>query len=219
MRMMMMVGSAVFGLSVATLASQTPSTNQPKPTTQAPATAAPQPAERSKSTADEPFVKEVAMGGMAEVELGQLASDKGTNPRVKEFAQQMVTDHGKANDELKSIAGSKNISLPMALDAKHKATKERLAKLTGVAFDRAYINEMVTDHRAAAAAFKRESQSGKDPEIKAFAAKTLPTVEGHMKMVQDIQRELMTTGSRPTGTSGTTPPTTPNGKPDTSSPR
>src|ERR1700712_3681540 len=80
---------------------------------------------------DQGFVKEAAIGGMAEVELGQLASTKATNEKVKAFGQRMVADHGKANDELKALASSKNMTVPTSVDAKHKATHDRLEKLSG----------------------------------------------------------------------------------------
>jgi putative membrane protein len=102
---------------------------------------------------DQGFVKEAAIGGMAEVELGQLASTKATNEKVKAFGQRMVADHSKANDELKSLASSKNLTVPASVDAKHKATRDRLAKLSGVAFDRAYVSDMLADHRKDVAAF------------------------------------------------------------------
>jgi len=139
---------------------------------------------------------EAAMGGMAEVELGQLASEKAQSDQVKQFAQRMVTDHGKANDELKSLAQSKNIALPTDPGAKHKATKDRLSKLSGAQFDRAYMQEMVNDHRKDVSDFEKESKSGKDPEVKAWAAKTLPTLQEHYQMAQAASRGAV-------GTSGT----------------
>src|SRR5262249_54838049 len=96
---------------------------------------------------DQHFVMEAAKGGMAEVELGQLAADKASNPKVKEFGQRMATDHGKANDELKSLAAKKNITLPTLPDTKQKATHDKLASHTGAEFDRAYMKDMLADHR------------------------------------------------------------------------
>jgi putative membrane protein len=151
------------------------------------------------SNMDGRFVMEAAQGGMAEVELGRLAGEKASNDRVKQFGQRMVTDHSKANDELKSLAQSKNITIPADLDAKHKSMHDRLAKLSGDAFDRAYIQQMVEDHRKDVSDFRKQSQNGKDPEVKAWAAKTLPTLEEHMKMVQDINQSL---GHGAVGTSG-----------------
>jgi putative membrane protein len=138
--------------------------------------------------ADQSFARKAAAAGMAEVELGKLAVNNASSADVKQFGQRMVDDHSKAGDELKSIAASKNITLPTEMDAKAKTLHARLSKLSGVAFDRAYMQAMVADHRQAATLFSREAQSGKDPEFKAFAAKTLPTVQEHLKMAQQMAR-------------------------------
>ncbi len=147
----------------------------------------------AKPVADQQFVMNVAKDGMAEVELGRLAKEKATNDQVKQFGQRMVDEHGKANEELKKIASDKNITVPSETDAKHKATIDRLSKLTGDAFDRAFTQEMVSGHRKAVAAFRTESKSGKDAEIKAWAAKTLPTLEEHFKQIQDLSRSIVGT--------------------------
>jgi putative membrane protein len=144
----------------------------------------------SSRTADHTFVTEAAMGGMAEVELGKLASEKASNAKVKAFGQRMVADHGKADDELKTVAASRQITLPASIDAKHKATHDRLAGLSGAAFDRAYVTDMVADHKKDVAAFTEESTSGKDSDIKAWAAKTLPTLREHLRMVEELDKEL-----------------------------
>ena len=183
---------AVIVTSTLGLAAQTPS-SAPAPKTQPPAT---QPkstlAAESKTAmnADSHFVMEAAQGSMAEVELGQLAADKASNAKVKEFGQRMVTDHGKAGDELKTLAASKNITLPTAINAKQKATKDRLSKLSGAAFDRAYVADMVKDHQTDSVAFHKEATTGHDPEIKAWAGKTASVVDDHLKMVRDIQKEI-----------------------------
>jgi len=145
--------------------------------------------------ADQHFVMEAYEGGMAEVALGQLATEKASNPKVKEFGQRMVTDHGKANDELKTLAASKKITLPTKLSAKNQATKDRFSKLSGSAFDHAYINDMVKDHQADSAAFHKAANTAQDPDIKAWATKTGAVVDEHLKMAQDIQKEL---GTKPT---------------------
>jgi putative membrane protein len=156
----------------------------------------------SAATADHKFVMDAAKGGMAEVELGKLAADKASSSQVKQFGQRMVTDHSKANDELKSIANSKNITLPTDLDAKDKALHDRLSKLSGSAFDRAYMEAMLRDHQKDVNEFKRESTSGKDSVVKAFAAKTLPTLEEHLKLAQDTNRAVGTSGTVEKGSSG-----------------
>ena len=149
------------------------------------------------AAADRTFVKEAAIGGMAEVDLGNLAKDKASSADVKQFGDRMVTDHGKANDELKSWAQQKNVTLPAELDAKHKATHDRLAKLSGDAFDKAYMRDMVTDHEKDVAAFKKASTTAKDADLKAWAAKTLPTLEDHLKLARETAAKVGATGMTP----------------------
>src|SRR5262249_3004371 len=130
----------------------------------------------------------------------RLAVEKASNDHVKQFGQRMVDDHGKANDELKTIAQQKSITLPTAVSAKHKAEHDRLAKLSGAAFDRAYMSAMVTDHKKDVNEFKVESPRGKDADIKAFAAKTLPTLEDPLKLAHDANKAVGTSGTMPTKT-------------------
>ena len=130
------------------------------------------------------FVKHAAQGGMAEVSLGKLAADKASDPDVKQFAQRMVDDHSKANDELTSLAGSKGMQPPASPDPKHQAVMDRLGKLSGAEFDRAYMQAMVGDHDHDVNAFRAYSQRGTDPEVKAWAAKTLPTLEEHQELAK-----------------------------------
>jgi putative membrane protein len=158
---------------------------------------------KTAKAADQTFVMKAARGGLAEVELGKLAEDKATNDQVKQFGKKMVDDHGKANDELKSLAQSKNITLPTDLSAKDKALHDRLSKLSGAAFDRAYMQAMVKDHREDVNEFRTESKSGADPEVKQWAAKTLPTLETHLKLAQDDNKAVGTSGTM-TKTSKTT---------------
>ena len=147
------------------------------------------------AAADKAFVMEAAQGGMAEVELGRLATDKATNADVKQFGQRMVDDHGKANDELKGLASQKNVTLPTELDAKHKATRDLLSKLTGDAFDKAYMADMVADHNKDVAAFMRASKTAKDADLKAFAGKTLPTLQEHQRMAKDVAGKVRGTAA------------------------
>jgi putative membrane protein len=142
--------------------------------------------------ADRAFVREAAIGGMAEVDLGQLAASKAESPDVKQFGQRMVDDHGNSNEELKSWASQKNVTLPTELDAKHKAAHAKLEKLSGAAFDRAYMASMVADHNKDVAAFTRESKTAKDADLKAWAAKTLPTLQEHQKMAKTINAKVGT---------------------------
>ena len=175
---------------------------KPQPTSKPPSTHTGHTGEQTTGAnalapADQAFVKEAAIGGMAEVDFGQLAASKATNSDVKQFGQRMVDDHGKANDELKSWASQKSVTLPTELDAKHKSEHTRLEKLSGDAFDRAYMSLMVEDHNKDVAAFERESKSAKDADLKAWVTKTLPTLQEHQKMAKDISGKLHGTAAKP----------------------
>jgi putative membrane protein len=147
---------------------------------------------------DKKFIREAAEGGMAEVELGRLATEKASNEDVKKFGERMVNDHSKANDELKQIASSKGVDLPNDLSAKDKMLKERLSKLSGDSFDKAYMQNMVKDHRKDVAEFTKESRSASDPEVKQFAGKTLPTLKEHLQKAESIAPSAKTTASSST---------------------
>ena len=153
------------------------------------ATAAGQTGSMSKS-ADSKFVMDAAKGGLMEVEMGRMAADHATNPDVKQFAQRMVTDHTKANDELKSVASQKGITLPTTLDASAKAKMDKMSKMSGAAFDKAYMDDMVKDHKKDVAEFRKEANGGKDSDVKGFASKTLPTLEEHLKMAEDTHAKV-----------------------------
>lgn len=135
--------------------------------------------------ADKAFAQKAAIGGMAEVQMGQLAQQKGASDQVKQFGSRMVDDHGKANDELKQLASTKGMTLPTDLDAAHKSKMAKLEKLSGAAFDRAYMTEMLADHKKDVAEFQKEAKSGRDSDLKGWAGKTLPTLQDHLKMAQD----------------------------------
>ena len=135
---------------------------------------------------DTTFARHAAMAGMEEVEMGKLAAQKGSSDAVKKFGQRMVDDHTKANDELKQIASSKNIDLPADSGEDCKRMCEHLNSLDGTAFDTEYMNHMVAGHQKVDAEFKTESEIGKDAELKAFAAKYLPTIEEHLTSAKSI---------------------------------
>jgi putative membrane protein len=143
---------------------------------------------------DADFVREAALGGMMEVQLGKTAQDKAAKPQVKEFGRHMQTDHSKANDELKKIAAKKGIKLPTALEGKPKATFDRLAKLKGDEFDREYMKAMVDDHKQDIEKFERESDKGKDPDVKKFAQDQLPTLKKHLALAEQTQKEIVAKG-------------------------
>jgi len=154
----------------------------------------------SSGSEDIEFILDAAKGGMAEVELGKLAADRAQNDEVKKFAQRMVDDHSKANDQLKQIADSKGIKIPTDTEAKHKALMQRLDKLQGPAFDRAYMNAMVNDHVKDVSEFKKEANSGRDLQVKSFASSTLPTLEEHLQQAK--QARTSTAGSKKASASG-----------------
>jgi putative membrane protein len=152
----------------------------------------PRPADAAAAPAAQPtsFLQKAAMGGLAEVELGKLAQQNASSAEVKRFASQMVTDHGKANQEIQTLAKKEGLELPTRLDAKHQALRERLEKLQGAEFDRAYMAEMVADHTKDVDEFDQAAKASTDPQVKEFASRTLPTLEAHLKMARDIQKSL-----------------------------
>ncbi|HKD17376.1 MAG TPA: DUF4142 domain-containing protein [Thermoanaerobaculia bacterium] len=137
------------------------------------------------SGADISFAKEAAIGGLSEVELGQLAVQKASDPRVRKFGQQMVDDHTRANDALKSAAAQEGITLPTSTDKKHEELRAKLEKLSGAQFDEAYKKEMLRDHREDVAAFAKQARAGNSP-VQKFASDTLPTLENHLEMIERI---------------------------------
>lgn len=131
------------------------------------------------------FVDHATQTGLTEVELGKLAADRAASPDVKQFGQRMVEDHSKAGDELAKLASSKGITAPTEVtDPKHRALIDRLEKLSGREFDRAYMQAMVSGHDHAVGAFKTYAQRGDDGDIKAWAQQTLPTLEEHERLAK-----------------------------------
>jgi putative membrane protein len=137
-------------------------------------------------SADAKFMKKVAEGNKAEVELGKLAAERGASDSVKKFGERMATDHGKAGEELAKLAQDKGVTLPADLSAKHKRFYDKLTKLSGAEFDREYMREMVRDHDADVKEFQREAKNGKDVDVKAWAGKTLPTLEEHKQQAHQV---------------------------------
>ena len=153
----------------------------------------------SKSS-DATFLKKAAAGGLAEVELGQLAQQKASSEEVKKFGERMVTDHTKANDELKAVAQKENVELPQEPSAKDKATKAKLEKLSGAQFDQAYMKDMVKDHRTDVSEFEHESNSAKDPAVKSFATQTLPVLKEHLREAEKLSpMQKKTASAAPSG--------------------
>src|SRR5665213_182262 len=141
-------------------------------------------------TGDVKFAAEAASGGMTEVALGKIAEEKGVNPRVKKFGAMMVTDHSKANDKLKALAKSKNIALPAAPNAGDQNTIDKLSQKSGKDFDDAYVSDMIDDHQHDIKAFEGASKTLKDPDLKAFAIKTLPVLKAHLDAINAVHDSM-----------------------------
>ena len=136
---------------------------------------------------DRQFVQEAAAGSALEVELGKLAQEKGSSEAVKEFGKRMVDDHTKAGEDLKEAAAKAKIPASPELSRKAKKMQEKLSKLSGPDFDREYAKLMANDHKNDVKAFEREAKSGAAPAIREFASRTLPTLQEHYKMAQQLQ--------------------------------
>ncbi|QNF31639.1 DUF4142 domain-containing protein [Adhaeribacter swui] len=139
--------------------------------------------ETPTSTPANDFMLKAASGGMMEVTLGKMAQEKGSNADVKAFGKKMEEDHGKANSELKTVAASKNVTLPVELLAEHQKHVDELSKLSGADFDKHYMSMMVEDHQKDIAEFEKASNM-EDPDVKGFATKTLPVLKMHLDMAK-----------------------------------
>jgi putative membrane protein len=137
---------------------------------------------------DAEFAVAAANGGMAEVALSKIAQDKATDPKVKQFAKQMITDHSKANEELKTLAKSKNITLPSAPNEEKQKAAADLGGKSGSDFDKAYISQMNKDHQETVKLFEDAQKEVKDTELKAFINKTLPVIKAHAEHVKSLDK-------------------------------
>jgi putative membrane protein len=143
------------------------------------------------SSADQKFMMTAAKGGMAEVEMARLALQKSSNESVKQYAQKMIDDHTMAGDELKQLASTKGVTLPMQADAKQMAMMAKMQRLSGAEFDKMYVKEAgVKAHQDMEKLFMKESMNGKDMDAKAWAAKILPTVQMHLQMARDMMTSM-----------------------------
>ena len=138
--------------------------------------------------ADKNFVTSAAVGGMFEVEAAKLAAGKASDPAVKAFASMLLSQHTKVNDELKQLAGSRsNVTLPTQLPSDKQAQLKKLQQATGPAFDRQFVQQIgVKDHQDDIRAFEKVSKDSKDPELKAWAGKTLPTLREHLAQAKTL---------------------------------
>jgi putative membrane protein len=154
--------------------------------------------QKSTGKADRQFLTEAASANLMEVELGRRAATRAASDRVKQFAQRMVDDHTKANDDLKQVAGRLSVTLPATMTKQHRQQVDRLSRFRGTEFDRAYMQAMLKDHQEDVQKFRRQAESATDPDLKEFASSTLPTLESHLQMAQDISAGMAkaTAGTR-----------------------
>jgi putative membrane protein len=151
--------------------------------------AAPCAAFAAGASPDKSFYKAAAEGGMSEVTLGNLAQERSTDPKVKDFGAMMVKDHSAANQKLQALAASKQISLPHHGSVAEVATKTKLEALRGHTFDKSYIKSQVKAHTETVALLRKEIASGQDADAQAFARSILPTVESHLQAVRTLASE------------------------------
>lgn len=140
--------------------------------------------------AEHEFIQKAATGGKAEVELAKIAAEKAQHPEVRQFAEQMIQDHTRANENLKKVAQKEGAQVPQELDPEHKQTLERLQKLSGEEFDRAYMEQQVKEHEKTVQMFEQQVKGGKDPEVKAFARDALPTLKHHLNEAKEVNRQV-----------------------------
>ena len=188
-------GLVLSSLTAIALALASPAFAQQPPAGTAPGHMAAQGQNQKLSAKDKSFAQEAAMGGMAEVELGNLAQQNAQNDEVKQFGSRMVQDHTQANQQLMPILSAENITMPQQLDEKHKATYDRLSKMRGAEFDRAYMRDMVQDHEKDVKKFRQEAEHANNPELKSFAQQTLPVLEQHLKLAHETSKSLTAVGS------------------------
>lgn len=136
---------------------------------------------------DSTFMKHAAADSMAEIAMGELALQKSSDQGFKQLAQRIISDHTKANQELKALAQSKQVALPSQPDAEARKTADAMRKMDGAAFDKAWAKHMVSDHQRAVAMFTKESKNG-GADVRDFAAETLPALRTHLQMAQQLTK-------------------------------
>jgi putative membrane protein len=195
MRLLSLVGVIVVTFNAAAFGQ---STNRVSPAPGNPASTPPgtiesvpgAPGARQTNQPDQTFIHAATVAGLAEVDLGRLATQKGAARPVQDFAQLMVRDHGAANDKLAALAKTDGIKLPDKYDEEHRIMRAQLEQLSGVGFDKAYIQGQITDHQKTAQLLEYEIGSGENKDLKAYASDILPTVLEHLRMGQAIAVEM-----------------------------
>lgn len=140
------------------------------------------------TAAEKTFIKKAANGGMTEVNLGKLAAEKGDSKEVKDFGSQMVKDHSKINDNLKEVAGKLGVTLPEKVNAMHQAKIDKMEKMSGTAFDKAYVNGMVMAHEKDIAEFEKAGKEVKNEDLKKFIDDSVPTMKEHLEMIKKFSQ-------------------------------
>jgi putative membrane protein len=149
---------------------------------------------------DTTFIKHAVDGGMAEVELAQAGAQKAQNEQVKQLAQRIQADHTKANQELKQLAQRVGVTVPTEVDRKHRKMIDDLQSKSGAEFDKAFTEHMIKDHKKDIKQFEKAARDAENPEVKAFAERTLPTLREHLRMAQNAGRAIGLTGPLVTST-------------------
>ena len=162
----------------------TPSNNNPGRSPNSPSGGQTSP--NSLSSRDRTFVMQAGQLSMMEVELGRLAVERGSSAGVKQYGQQMVEEHTRANQELMQLAMQKKVELPTEMSTQNTAMIDRLSGLSGRSFDTAYKQAMIDSHNQAIALFQAQSQQGQDPQLKAWATQKLPNLQAHLEMVNQM---------------------------------
>ncbi|MEG4963161.1 MULTISPECIES: DUF4142 domain-containing protein [unclassified Microcoleus] len=162
----------------------TPSNNNPGRSPNSPTGGETSP--NSLSSRDRTFVMQAGQLSMLEVQLGRLAVQRGSSAGVKQYGQEMVEEHTRANQELMQLAMQKEVELPTEMSSQNTALTDRLSGLSGTSFDTAYKQAMIESHNQAIALFQAQSQQGQDPDLKAWATKTLPNLQAHLQMVNQM---------------------------------
>ncbi|MGE5646752.1 MAG: DUF4142 domain-containing protein [Acidobacteriota bacterium] len=169
-------------------------------------------------TDDHAFLTRAAQASVAEVKLGQLAQERGSSEAVKHYGKQMVEDHSKSDEQLKQIASSKGMTLPDTMSPKDQEVYDRLSKLSGSDFDRAYMNYARKSHKKNIAMYRRVSERGKDADIKTFAQNQLPTMEEHLREAESQTASMGQTNADRTRTDNTNNPMSYPSNPDRTNP-
>jgi putative membrane protein len=137
---------------------------------------------------DKKFAKDAAVSGLIQVELGKLATQKASKGEIKQFGEELAADHSKANEQLKRVASKENIQVPDSLDSKHQSQIDKLAKLDGEDFDKAFLKNQLRDRQAAVRDFNSEAQSGTDPELRTFASNMLPKLQQQLELAKNLAK-------------------------------